>query len=289
MNVLDVIAVTELRKLPISAASGLVVVGDFLHVVADDALHLTTCRLSDANFLCSTRLLDGELPRDAAARKKVKPDFESLALLPPTMHCAHGTLLAVGSGSTARRQQAVLLSLAADGSVSHVVQHLDFSALYAALSLPDCNIEGAVVCGDDLVLLQRANAGQAQNILIRVPLAQCLSPLTAAFAPQITHCVLPTISGVPLGFTDGTLLPNGNILFSAVAENTSDSYNDGECVGAAIGEITLAGELLRCRLLARPHKIEGIALDATATALYAVTDADDPDISAQLLQCENWQ
>ncbi|MCC7516439.1 MAG: hypothetical protein IT470_03760 [Pseudomonadales bacterium] len=274
------------RDLHISAASGLVIVGSFLHAVADDERYLSTYRLDDLQYLQQTILQDGQLPAEKAKRKKLKPDFESLAAVPSMANCSYGALLAIGSGSTVNRQRAVLLALDADGNVGSHVRELDFSKLYAALSLEDCNIEGAVVCGEDLILLQRANAGHEQNALVRVPLLQCLSP-AEMFTPVVTHCALPTVQSVPLGFTDGILLNNGNILFSAVAENTSDSYNDGTCLGAAIGEITQQGVLVRYALLAQPFKIEGIACGAEGE-LYAVTDADDPGIPAQLLCIHGW-
>ena len=41
---------------------------------------------------------------------------------------------------------------------------------------------------------------------------------------------LGAVDGVPLSLTDGAPLPGGEWLFSAVAEDTSDSVADGACV-----------------------------------------------------------
>ena len=134
-----------------------------------------------------------------------------------------------------------------------------------------------------MVLLQRGNQQQGSALLI-VSLEDFLTSDAAVFAkkpPQMIPVSLPKINDVPLTFTDGALLSNGNILFSAVAEATNDSYNDGACMGTAIGEITACGELLRCEILQEIHKIEGIAI--AQDGLLAVTDADDPDIAALLL------
>lgn len=288
------IVTRTVRQLPVSAASGLVMIGSTLYVVADDALHLGVYKLDDPHFAQHLRLREGDLPADAKARKKAKPDFEALALLPPAPQHPHGALLAVGSGSKTNRQQAVLVPLDAQGHATPTVTTLDFAPLYAALQLDDCNIEGAVVCGEQLVLLQRGNNRHERSALMMVPLSvvsSCKGGVAegrGGHALQVIPVTLPTINNVPLGFTDALLLPNGNLLFSAVAEDTDDSYNDGACLGAAIGEITLQGDVLRCEWLATPHKIEGIALSDDGSLLYAVTDADDPNVMTSLLQVEGW-
>lgn len=288
------IALRTVRQLPVSAASGLVMIGNTVYVVADDALHLGVYKLDDPHFAQHIRLREGDLPADARARKKTKPDFEALALLPPTPQHPHGALLAVGSGSKANRQQAVLVPLDAQNHATPTVTTLDFAPLYAALRLDDCNIEGAVVCGDQLVLLQRGNNRHERSALAMLPLSALLAVeggMAAGrkdYALKVVPVSLPAINNVPLGFTDALLLPNGNVLFSAVAEDTDDSYNDGACLGAAIGEITLQGNVLRCEWLATPHKIEGIALSDDGTCVYAVTDADDPNVLTSLLRVEGW-
>lgn len=273
-----------LRSLPLSAASGLVVLDRYFFVIADDDLHLHIFSLDDGAFVRRVRLCDGELPDDKKLRKAAKPDFESLTLLPACSAYSHGALLAVGSGSTTKRQQAVLIPLQKNNQPFDEVKTLDLAALYASLSLPDCNIEGAVVVVGNMVLLQRGNQQQGSALVV-FSLSDFLQgdALNNQQMPQIIPVALPAIRGVPLAFTDGVLLENGNILFSAVAEATNDSYNDGACMGAAIGEITARGELLRCEILQEIYKIEGIAA-TQAGAVYAVTDADDPNVAAQLLK-----
>jgi len=275
------------RDLSVSAASGLVIEGDALYVIADDGLYLHAYSLQDEKYEKRVRLLDGELPIDKKARKKQKPDFEALVRVPAQNGLLHGALFALGSGSKPNRQQGVLLSFHADGSLSEKTHTLDFSAMYAAFPFEDTNIEGALIVGEQLVLMQRGNKKYPQSALVNLSLQEALQGGATATVACYT---LPTIDGIPLGFTDGIALPNGNILFSAVAENTDDSFNDGACAGAALGIINAQGELMQCEWLAEPHKIEGIALDASGTRLYAVTDADDPAVPAALLKVnlEGW-
>lgn len=99
---------------------------------------------------------------------------------------------------------------------------------------------------------------------------------------QIDRLDLGDVAGVPLGFTDGAALPGGGWIFSAVAEDTEDNFNDGPCAGSAIGWVGSDGELQRLEPLAGCPKVEGIAL-ADGRRLLMVTDSDDPAIASQLL------
>jgi hypothetical protein len=260
-----------------------VIIGATFYAVADDALHLCVYKLDDETFEKNIRLREGELPADEKARKKLKPDFEALVQLPPAPQHPHGALLALGSGSKKNRQQAVLVPLDKDGNATDATSTLDLTPLYKKLDLEDCNIEGAVLCGETIVLMQRGNNCHEKSALIHCLLEDFLQGETTA---SIVDVLMPFIQNVPLGFTDGLLLPNGNILFSAVAEDSDDSYSDGACLGAAIGEITLQGDIIRYERLPDLHKIEGIALSNDGRHLYAVTDADDPDVPAALLEID---
>ena len=276
------IAVHQHRALSVSAASGLVIEGDALYVIADDGLHLHAYSLHDAAYEKRLRLCEGELPANQKARKKLKPDFEALVRVPAQPDLPHGGLLALGSGSKANRRQGVLVPFHADGTLNEHTRKLDLTALYAPLPFCDTNIEGAFILDDQLVLMQRGNNTYPQSALVYFPLRAALQGHAAATVVAYT---LHSISGIPLGFSDGTVLANGQILFSAVAENTDNSVDDGVCAGAALGIINTQGELAQWALLAQPHKIEGIAFTTgDAPKLYAVTDADDPQVPAGLFE-----
>lgn len=284
----------------LSAASGLVRAGAWLYLVADDEHHLALLP-ADAALLPQApqapqvqlhRILPGDLPTEPRERKKRKPDLEALALLPASPAHPHGALLALGSGSKPNRQRGLVIALDAsgrpDGGAAQVV---DLSALYAPLraQLADLNIEGVFVANEALHLLQRGNKGDARNACITYPLAPLLVWLagTSAQPPaplRTTLFDLGTVDGVPLGFTDGAALPGsqGGWIFSAVAENTDDSYADGECVASAIGWVGADGVLQRMVALEGAPKVEGIALDGDGWLLMA-TDADDPERASRLL------
>ncbi len=281
----------------LSAASGLVRAGAWLYMVADDEHHLGALPaaaaapepLAQAPLVQLHRLLEGDMPAEPRARKKRKPDLEALALLPASPSHPHGSLLALGSGSKANRQLGTTMALDAAGLLAGAVQVMDLSALYAPLrqEFADLNIEGAFVASDCLHLLQRGNKGDARNACVSYPLAPLQAWLagTRAEPPAALRTNLfdlGTVDGVPLGFTDGAALANGRgWLFSAVAENTDDSYADGECVASAIGWMGADGVLERISPLEGAPKVEGIAL--VGERLLMVTDADDPACASRLL------
>ena len=281
------------RPLHLSAASGLVCLHSFIYVVADDELHLGVFGAATGEPGHLIRLFDGELPESKKDRKKQKPDFEALTLLPAYGDHPHGALLALGSGSRRNRFSGALLSLDADGAVRGSPQVLDLSPILAPLdgALPELNIEGAVVSGDELRLFQRGNKGKAENAVIRFPLSALLKALNAETDPLEPSAIdifdLGEIDGIPISFTDASALPDGSMVFAAVAEDTDDAYNDGQCVGAAIGLIG-GNELRWLHRLDRADKVEGVhaRVDGTVIKLLLVTDADDAAIPAGLFSAE---
>jgi hypothetical protein len=292
MRELDIKAPSgKIGPLHISAASGLVCVGTTMYVVADDELHLGVFSTAESEPGDLIRLFDGALPDVKAERKRRKPDLEALALVPAFHNFPHGALLAVGSGSRPNRCRGTLLGLDANGAVCGSPRELDLSPILAPLkdTFPDLNIEGAVVFGDELRLFQRGNKRQADNAIIRYSLSRVLdalqSPRDDTIEPSATDRLdLGWIRGIPFCFTDACALPNGDMVFCAVAEDTEDAYRDGSCIAAAIGIVENGGHLLSFQRLDRPYKVEGInaRLDGDRLDLLLVTDADDPGIPAGL-------
>jgi hypothetical protein len=278
------------RHAHLSAASGLVALGAHLYVVADDELQLARFAAdgSDGELL---PLFAGTLPPDHTERKAAKPDFEALLHLPPADAADAGCLLALGSGSTPRRSRAARLALDRAGAPIGPAQALDLSPLHARLSaeFAALNLEGALVRGDELVLLQRASALDRRNAMLRLPLQALRDALgTGTFALTsriaIDAIELGERDGVCWGLTDGTALDDGRVLFSAVLEDSVDTYADGACAGSALGLLAPDGRVLAFEPLAPRCKIEGVCVlrhDAELE-LRLVTDADDAQQAAQL-------
>lgn len=275
----------------VSAASGLVVAGDTVYVVADDEHHLAELGTGDlmAGPLRMHHIVAGVLPADAVERKRLKPDLESLVLLPSAEAWPEGALWLLGSGSRPNRMRSWLLRLDSMSAPAGGAVAIDLASLYLPLHarFTDLNIEGAIAVDGLLRLLQRANAGSARNACIDYSLGEIQAWLAGkrASAPEplrVTPYDLGQIGGVPFGFTDAAVLPRGGWVFSAVAEATPDSYNDGACAGSLIGWVASDGRLLRTELLAGAPKVEGIAVDPLGRLLM-VTDADSPAVAAQLM------
>jgi len=270
----------------LSAASGLAVAGAHLYVIADDELHLG-CFEAGGGPGRLERLFPGELPHDRAARKARKPDLEVLTRW-------DGQLLALGSASTRHRCAAALLPLDAAGAIAGPARILDFGELRSALEsrFASPNIEGGCIVDREVILLQRANARDRVNALVALPVETMAAAIGAGAFPRDAslRCVevaLPDLDA-PLSLTDCAALPDGRIVFTAVAENAPDSYHDGPCNAAAVGLLDIEGRLLRIDRLEPTCKVEGVHawVDGGALRLLLVTDADDAAIPATLLEAQ---
>ena len=229
----------------ISAASGLVAAGRWLYVIADDELHLGVFPATGTRPGSLVRLLPGKLPGGRKKRKARKADFEVLVLLPRF------------SGIPARRLAGDGLRLAARSAVAACwcpwmrpapsAAHPGPSTCPASTGhlgekLGEVNVEGAVVLGAHLCLLNRGHPRRGGSAVVRVSLRAVQRSIArngavGALRCKVRHFDLGEAEGVPLGFTDGAALPDGRLVFSAVAERADDSYQDGPCVAAAIGVI----------------------------------------------------
>jgi len=274
----------------LSAASGLVRMGRRHYVIADDEQHLGVFDPQAGGPVQLVRLFDGDLPESAKKRKKQKADLESLMLLPPLPRCPGGALLTLGSGSRPNRRRGALLGLDATGALLGQVRVIDLEPLYAPLGrrVDEVNIEGALICDDDLMLLQRGNKG-GPNATIRFAWRE-IEPwlLGEADDPPEPRLVreydLGRVDGIPFGFTDATLLPDGGgWLFSAVAEDSDNAFDDGACLGAVIGSVGSDGALHPMQELAPRRKVEGLEarLIHGKVVVGMVTDADDPEQPAE--------
>ena len=277
------------RGLPhLAAASGLVCAHGRAYVIADDENHLAV--FGDSRSLGRLhRVRSGELPADAVQRKRVKPDFESLLLLPARGR-RPGALLALGSGSKARRDGGALMALRSDGEPEDRVTPIDLEPLYTVLRqrLGAINVEGSFISGTQWVLLNRGVGGQpSASVSYALSTLHALVDGRSAVLEPVavqTHD-LGFIDSAQLAFTDGAALPGGGFLFSAVAEARPNSVDDGACVGSVIGHIDGNGALVEMRRLDGRAKVEGLALQLHSgqTRLALVTDADDPGRPADLL------
>ena len=284
------------RPAHVSAASGLVRAGDRLYVVADDENHLAVFPASGDAPGSLKQVLVGTLPLGKEERKRNKADVECITRLPAFEGYPHGALLMLGSCSTRSRCSGVLLGLEPAGGLDGKRLEVDLSPLHDALGerFARVNIEGALPLGEDLVLLQRGNRSDPRNARIRLQLAAAIASLVsrrrlgAEALLRVEPVALGSAGDIPFCFTDGAALAGGRMIFTAVAEDTVDGYQDGVCGGAAIGILAADGRIERLEAIDRRHKVEGVEASEEGGRIRAllVTDADDADVPAALLECE---
>lgn len=278
-----ILQLQQLGTLELAAASGVVVMDGLLHVIADD--RLTLHRYTPTGALVD-RLPLTAVPADTMADdalpKKQKPDYEAVAVLPGQR------LLVVGSGSKANRQAGFLWDAQARQGRS-----ISLAPLYQSLSseFSELNIEGATIYGDCLVLAQRGNGAEAVNGLIELDLAQVLVDLaqgkvSASSVRRMSRCALGELHGVPLGLTDLAVAPDGRLCFTAAAEASASTYDDGACLGSVFGWFDRQGQVAGLHRLQPDCKVEGLTWWNAGQGKghwLMVADADNPDCAAPLL------
>ena len=211
-------------------------------------------------------------------------------------------LLALGSGSTPRREQVVLVRgwAAANPDAEALPLPRLYQALRAepAFSGSELNVEGAIVDGDRLRLFGRGNGAPRDGIFpvnatceldLTLFLAHLLAPdRQPPPAPvNVMRYDLGTLGGVALGFTDATLW-RGETLYTAAAEESPDAVRDGRVVGSAVGTLDHDGATRWAPLMDRSGrlfeaKVEGVVASRDASdRLFVVVDADDPDAGSTL-------
>ncbi|HEY0997698.1 MAG TPA: hypothetical protein VGD77_17035 [Gemmatimonadaceae bacterium] len=311
------------RPAHVRAGSGLAWVGPRLVVVQDDA-----------NFLALVDPLDGSveaiaLPAgaggsrqfdDVRGNKAAKLDLEAVVSIPQPGGGA--TVLALGSGSTARRESVVALrGVGTDGAVDRAVAEVvPASAWYARLRAlvafagSELNVEAAVYLGSakggDLRLFNRGNGAPRRGLTPVDATCDVSWPSLAAYlaspgtAPppeprEIVHYDLGDIAGLALTFTDATPGPGSagdarhRIVYTAAAEASPDATRDGPVAGCAVGVIDEQPEGISARWAPLEGdegvlfggKVEGIAMHrADRGRAYVVVDRDAPGEPAEL--CE---
>jgi hypothetical protein len=280
----------------LSAASGLIKLGDWFFVLADDEKFISVFQHNNPAPGVAHRIIKGDFPQDTEARKKIKHDFEVITLLPISTQYPCGALLILGSGSAKKRKQGAIIPFVETPNTTTTpilgkVDIIDLDPLYDAFKDEPgkINIEGAVIVDKHIFLLQRGNKNN-HNAIIKIKLKDFLATVTGKNNDtpkyQLTHFNLGDIAGIPLCFTDATALQDGCILFTAAAEDTSDAYTDGACVGSAIGIINTQGELVRITPVDVPIKLEGIEAEWVGERinLWLVTDPDNAALPGQMYE-----
>ncbi len=311
------------RPAHVRAGSGVVWAGARLAVMQDDANFVALVDPVRAAAL-AVALPAGEGGRrqfdDTLGNKAHKLDLEAVVTIPQ----ADGAplILALGSGSTARRESVVALrgldDLREEGAADIVVHAIP--AFYArlrettAFAGSELNVEAAVylghTAGGRLRLFNRGNGAPRDGTLPvnatcdvnwRALAAHLAQPGEAESpAPfDVVQYDLGAVAELPLTFTDAALVPAPTdaerpvVVYTAAAEASPDATRDGPVAGCAVGVIAEGPDGIRVRwALLRDDagepfagKVEGIALHPDdPTRAHVVVDRDAPDEPSEL--CE---
>ncbi len=289
------------RSAHVRAASSLVWVGKKLVAVQDDANFLAVIDPESGEVESVTLPPSSEGHRefdDLRGNKKSKLDFEGAF----TVKTSDGiALYALGSGSIAGTRDYILRArfdetLAILG-VELVFAGSFYEMLRSTLSFSgsELNLEGALVRGEKLLLLQRGNGAPHGDIL---PVSAFAEVNLRAF---LTYLEAPTTSDPPLlenvtaidlssfgrlTLTDAALTEDGSLVVIGAEEASPDATRDGIVSRVAIAFVE--GDEVRCVFLRSADgslladKIEGIAALPNG-AFHLVVDADDPRVPATLL------
>jgi hypothetical protein len=279
---------------PVRAASAVAAWGGGHLVVSDDATHASWFR---GRTVTSVRLLppvDGhEVFDEQSGTKHLKPDLEAACRVEVGGAPA---LLLMGSGSSPARTRWCLLRHGADGpSVTVAEMAPVYAAVAARLGVdPDVlNMEGACVVDGVLRWFHRGlpSAGLPSGSVdldasAAVAAALGLAAPTDVAASRPTHYDVGEVHGVGLAVTDVVVLPGGDLLVSAAAEDSPNPRDDGPVVASALARLRddrVVEVVPLPRLEGSVIKVEGLMVADSRddrTTLVAVTDVDDPEAAS---------
>jgi hypothetical protein len=233
---------------------------------------------------------------EARGNKAQKPDLELGTVLPID---GRDTAVFFGSGSTDRRER---IALVRQNANDFLVETKELPSLYSAarealgIDGKQLNLEGSAFVGDAIRFFQRGNGG-GPNASFDLSLETFLAAVRGEREIQkedlgeIRLYDLGSLGDSPLGFTDATPMPDGRVLFSAAAEDSPTTFDDGAVSGSVIGLLDRDGKVLAMHEVPAgdrgPRKVEGLAiekLDKESIVIRAVEDADDPTLAATALR-----
>ena len=273
----------------LSAASGLVHVGKYLYVVADDENHLAVFDDEHQSPGKTIRVFAGELPLEKRPRKEVKPDLEALLRVVHPVHASNGALILVPSGSQTHRTRGAIIDLDSTGAIAGPPRELNFAGVMECLPFDPPNIEAAFLHRGMFCLLNRGNQKYQPNALVTFELDEILENLLGGkkLSGQRVHPIeIGHHEKIPFTCTDASVAGD-DIIFTAAAEDTDDSYEDGATAAAGIGILRADGSVAAFSTVSPAHKLEGISARPVGDKIHCllVNDEDDPAIPSSLLEC----
>jgi hypothetical protein len=230
----------------IGACSGLVFYENSYYLIADHSKVLYQYEIPSKKLHKIS--LEDTLHENLSKKKKL--DLESITLV-------NGTLYLFASGSKKNRHDCYLVDVKTQKVEKKSLKNF-YQLLQQKANLPanEINIEGSVFYQNKWYFLQRGNGELEKNGIFVVNHPDFLKADDIIFKP----IKLPKINNVSVTFTDATLV-EPYIYFTAAAEGTNNTYNDGEILDSMVGKISLPDlKVEKLYKLPRKIKTEGITL-----------------------------
>lgn len=283
----------------VRAASGLAWYGQRIGLVQDDTMAIVWLDPFGQVLAQQSLEVDGRAPQHfdvSLGNKHLKPDLEAAVSF---YFGGNEYWLALGSGSSAQRERGVLLCSGASNTAPRWLNLQQWYELLRAcrdFAGAGLNIEAAFVLGQGFYLVQRGNGRTpgAINAIAEFALAEvcaflCGSSTNPPEIKKVHACALGTVAGVAWGFADACVI-GSRIWFLLSAEDSPDTIADGAVVGSALAFCDDA-EFVNLRMGRICYadgrevllKLEGLCV-LSEDQLLAVSDADDPTLSAQCLR-----
>lgn len=226
----------------INSASSLLNLFGRIFVCCDDQYNLYELQ-NDQSWIQHNWANSPDLPKDPHERKKLKPDFESL--LGPIED--NKTIILIPSGSKSNRTLALIFDLE-----SNHFTPFDMSGFFNKLGklVALINLEGSVIYGDNYLFMNRGVQADPSSIISVNPKSFNIN--------SITKMDFGSIDGTPLHGSELCIFED-NLYALAVAEASSNSYDDGQILGSSIFKISLdTFQILDQWKFDKPIKTEGL-------------------------------
>ncbi len=233
----------------IASASGVEVVDGIIYILSDDSSCLYKIK-HDLTLLDKIVLYNSTAENPEHIPKPDKADLECMGQLSIN---GYKHLLLLGSGSKSpHRDKGFLVKLPTNYNKKHIVWDMNCTSLYNLLRSHDeittngeINLEGLAFGQEKVYLLNRGNPAGSINTLLSFGKAEFIEYIQGHTEgipfPSIHPIELPELYGVKTGFSGGDIFDN-QFWFTCSAENTSNSYDDGEVKGSMLGILKIKEE-----------------------------------------------
>lgn len=259
-----------------------------LYVIGDDVHYILS--LDDQwNIIRRIELFESVWER---IPKPDKPDIECAAVIGDVLYL-------LGSGSKSPQRDVAFIVQLSDCSVKKINTAAFYGIFRDRNLVGEMNIEGFTGCRDRLLLFNRGNTSQPNSLIITDR-----KILKKQFPDRfkVIPVEIGSLDNIMLGISGAGYCEVNDVLFlTASAENTSNTYDDGDIIGSVLGIVYDASTALDASIFTVKHlialdkvdavfskqKIESVCITRQLDKIYnCVLVADNDDGKSVLFEIE---